>query len=79
ALATKGKVIWSKEEITDKGYIAENLFNEDIPKYLWMGHVWYYPKHKKVFNQLDKKELEDIRKEGKELQESLVKQLEKNI
>ena len=79
ALAKNGKVIWSNEEITDKGFIAKDLIDNNIPKYRWIGHVWYYPKHKKVFNQLDNNELEDIRKEGKELQESLVKQLEKII
>ncbi|MBU0998220.1 hypothetical protein KJ570_01655 [Patescibacteria group bacterium] len=79
ALAKNGKVIWSKEEITDKGFIAKDLIDNNIPKYRWMGHIWYYPKHKKVFNQLNKNELADVRKEGKKLQISLQKQLEKII
>lgn len=79
ALAKKGKVIWSKEEVTDRGYIAENLFSKKIPKYLWMGQIWYYPKHKKVFNQLNKNELDDVRKVGIELRKSLMRQLRKII
>lgn len=71
ALAKNGKVIWSKTEITDKGFIAEDLIDKDIPEYRWMGHIWYYPKHKKVFNKLNKKELEDVRKQGKNLQKNL--------
>lgn len=73
ALAKNGKIIWSKEEITDRGFITQDLIDEDIPQYRWMGHIWYYPKHKKVFNKLSKKELEDIRKQGKKLQMSLRK------
>jgi len=76
ALAKNGKVIWSKEETTDKGFIAKDLIDKDIPEYRWMGHIWYYPKHKKVFNKLNIKQLEDIRKQGKKLQESLQQILE---
>jgi len=79
ALAKNGKVLWSNEEITDRAFIAKDLINENIPKYRWMGHIWYYPKHKKVFNQLNKNELADVRKQGKKLQISLQKQLEKII
>lgn len=71
ALAKNRKIIWSKEGITDKGYITEDLIDENIPKGFWMGHIWYYPKHKKVFNKLNKKELEDVRKQGIKLQKSL--------
>lgn len=76
ALAKNGKVIWSKVEITDKGFIAKDLIDKDIPEYRWMGHIWYYPKHKKVFNKLNMKELEDVRKQGKKLQKNLQEILE---
>jgi len=79
ALAKNGKVIWSNEEITDRGYITKDLINENIPKYRWIGHIWYYQKHKKVFNELNKNELADVRKQGRKLQISLQKQLEKII
>ena len=75
ALAKDGKVIWSKEDITDEGYITGKLINNNIPQYHWMGHIWYYPKHKKVFNQLNKKELEEIRKKAKKLKEGLISYL----
>lgn len=64
ALALKGEIIWTTEQISDIGYISENLPNCDIPKYRWMGHLWYYPQHKKVFNKLTEKEKLEVRKIG---------------
>ena len=43
ALAKKGNLIWSIEQISDSGYIAEEIPDRVIPEYYWMGHVWYYP------------------------------------
>jgi inosine/xanthosine triphosphate pyrophosphatase family protein len=71
AMAKNGKVLWSKEEITDKGYISEKLINNKIPKYFWIGQLWYYTKYKKVYTKLNKKELEGVRKQGINLQKSL--------
>jgi len=64
ALAKKGKLIWSTEQITDKGFITGELSDREIPPYRWMGYLWYYPQHKKVFNKLSEKEKEEVRKQG---------------
>lgn len=79
ALAKKGKLIWSTEQITDKGFIAEKLSDRKIPPYRWMGHLWYYPQYKKVFNQLSEKEKREVRKQGAELKISLRKTIKKII
>jgi len=71
ALAKNGRLIWSTEQITDRGFIAEELFNKEISPYRWMGHLWYYPQHKKVFNQLSEKEKEEVRRQGFRLKRSL--------
>jgi len=73
ALAKKGKLIWSTEQITERGFISEKLFDREIPPYRWMGHLWYYPQHKKVFNQLGEKEKEGVRKQGAGIKRSLRK------
>lgn len=75
ALAKKGKLIWSTEKITDKGFITEELFDREIPPYRWMGHLWYYPQHKKVFNQLSEKQKNEVRKQGAEIKSSLRKKI----
>lgn len=75
ALAKNGKLIWSTEQITDKGLIAEKLFDRKIPPYRWMGHLWYYPQHKKVFNKLNEKEKNEVRKQGIRIRRSLRKKL----
>lgn len=64
ALAKKGKLIWSTEQISDRGYIAEKLPDREIPPYRWVGHLWHYPQFNKVFNKLSEKEKEEVRKQG---------------
>ena len=78
ALAKKGKLIWSSEKITDKGFITKELFDRKIPRYRWMGHLWFYPQHKKVFNQLNEKEKNEVRKRGAGIKRSL-RRIIKNI
>ena len=73
ALAKNGKLIWSAQDIYDKGYIVENLPDRNIPTYLWMSHLWYYPKYKRVFNKLTKQEKEEVRKQGIGLKKNLLK------
>ncbi len=76
ALGKGGEVLWSDEDVIGYGYITEDLVDEDIPIYKWFGHVWYYPKYKKVFNYLTEKELEEVREEGKGMKERLEKVIE---
>ncbi|NQU83127.1 MAG: hypothetical protein HQ536_00285, partial [Parcubacteria group bacterium] len=64
ALAKKGNLIWSTEQISDKGLILEKLPDRKIPPYRWMGHLWYYPQYKKVFNKLSEKEKEKTREQA---------------
>lgn len=71
ALAKNGIVIWSTEQIYDKGYIAEKLPDRDISQGLWMGHLWYYPRYEKVFNKLSEKEKEVVRKQGDGIKKDL--------
>lgn len=73
ALAKKGKLIWSSEQISDIGFIAEKLIDKKIPPSRWMGHIWYYPQHKKVFNKLNEEEKEEVRKQAAELKKGLKK------
>jgi inosine/xanthosine triphosphate pyrophosphatase family protein len=77
ALAKKGKLIWSTEQISDRGYISEELSDREIPAYRWMGHLWYYPQHKKVFNKLSDEEKEEVRKQGTGIKRSLRKVIKK--
>ena len=77
AIGLKGRVIWSTEQITDIGYISEKLVDSDIPKYRWMGHLWYYPKHKKVFNKLTEEQKDDVRKIAAGIKKSLRKNVKK--
>lgn len=71
ALAKNGVLIWSTEQIYDKGYIAKELPDRQIPEYLWMSHLWYYPQHKKVFNKLNEREKDEVRKQGERIKRSL--------
>ena len=73
ALAKNGKLIWSAQDIYDKGYIVENLPDRNIPTYLWMSHLWYYQKYKRVFNKLTEQEKEEVRKQGIGLKKNLLK------
>lgn len=75
ALAIKGVLLWSTEQISDSGYIVEKLPDRDIPPYRWMSHVWYYPRFKKVFNKLSEKEKEEVRKQGEGIKKSLRKKI----
>lgn len=71
ALAKKGNLVWSTEQIVDKGFISEELPDREIPPYRWMGHIWYYPQHKKVFNNLSEEEKNEVRKQGIGIKRSL--------
>lgn len=73
ALARKGILVWSTEQVTDKGFITEELSDREIPPYRWIGHLWYYPQHKKVFNKLNEKEKNEVRKQGARIKRSLRK------
>jgi inosine/xanthosine triphosphate pyrophosphatase family protein len=73
AVAKNGKLLWSDEKVTERGYVLEHLVDEDIPEYRWLGHLWYYREFGKVFNKLDAKELKQVREQAKELKENLQK------
>jgi inosine/xanthosine triphosphate pyrophosphatase family protein len=73
ALARKGVLVWSTEQVTDKGVMTEKLPDREIPPYRWIGHLWYYPQHQKVFNQLNAKEKVEVRKQGTRIKRSLRK------
>jgi len=72
ALAKNDNLIWSADGITDRGYISEKLVDREIPSYRWMGHLWYYPQYKRVFNKLSEEEKEDVRKQGIEMKRKLM-------
>ena len=76
ALAYKGELLWSDEQITERGFVAESLIDEEIPTYRWIGHLWYYSQFKKVFNKLDENELSEVRKQSDGLKKSLKKGIE---
>lgn len=71
ALSKDGKLIWSTEQITERGYIAEKLPDREIPPYRWVGHLWYYPQFNKIFNKLSEKEKEKVRKQSFGIKRSL--------
>lgn len=73
ALAQKGKLIWSIEQISDNGFISEKLCDKEIPSYRWMGHLWYYPQYNDVFNKLHEENKEEVRKQGTEIKKKLRK------
>ena len=79
ALAKNGRLIWSSEQITDKGFIADRLFNKEIPEYRWMGHLWYYPKYQKIYNRLSEAEKEEVRKQAVGIKRSLRKEIQNNL
>jgi XTP/dITP diphosphohydrolase len=60
SLAKNGEIIETFEDITDRGYIVENLPKGDIPYGMWMGHIWYYPKFNKTLTQLDNREVAKV-------------------
>ncbi len=62
AIAKDGHILWSNEDITDRGYIVEKPEDVEIPLYKWMNHVWYYPKFNKTANQVNSIERKEIRK-----------------
>lgn len=71
ALAVKGELVWSTKQISDIGYIVEELPDREIPPYRWMGHLWYYPRFKKVFNKLNDYQKDEVRKQGAGIKRSL--------
>lgn len=73
ALAKNGSLVWSTEQISDRGYIVEKLSDKEIPPYRWVGHLWYYPQQKKVFNKLSEEEKEEVRKQGAGIKRDLRK------
>lgn len=77
ALARKGRLIWSIEQISDRGFIFEKLIDKDIPSYRWMGHLWYYPQYNQVFNKLSEKEKNEVRKQSLEIKRNLRKAIKK--
>ncbi|MDO8498743.1 MAG: non-canonical purine NTP pyrophosphatase [bacterium] len=74
-LAKNGQVIWSGEEIVDRGFVAEEIGKEDIPLDTWMGFVWFYPQYGRRYTELSKEEMDEIKKQ----QESLKKKLQESI
>ena len=77
ALAKQGQLIWSFEDIYDKGYIIEKPSETEIPNGRWMGFVWLYPQYQKVFTELSEKEIKEVRKQGNRIKENLQKELKK--
>ena len=75
ALARNGELLWVDEGVTERGYIVKELPDENIPEDKWMSHLWYYPEFGKVFNKLDDVELNEVRKQAKELKAKLQKVL----
>lgn len=73
ALAKNGKLLWVDEDITERGYVTEDLVDENIPENRWLGHIWYYHEFNKVFNKLNDIELIKVREQSKNLKKSLQK------
>ncbi len=71
ALAKDGQVLWSEEDITDMGYLVEELKETEIPLHMWMGQAWYYPNFGKTYNELSVSEKEEIRKLSNGLKDKL--------
>lgn len=67
AIGHHGSVLWSTEEVTEKGEIAEELPDSTIPEYKWMGQLLYFPKYKAVHNQLSEEERSDLRKKSMQI------------
>jgi len=71
AIARRGQLLWSFQDISDVGYIVEKPEDLEIPPGRWMGHIWYYPQHKKTFNQMNETERGEIRKQGAKIKAAL--------
>lgn len=71
AIAYKGELLWSGEDVIDRGFITEKLVDEDIPKGFWMGHVWYYPQFENISTRISKEEQLINRKQVKNLKKRL--------
>ena len=71
ALARKGQLLWSFEDISDVGYIVEKPEDFPILPYRWMSHVWYYPQYEKTLDQLDETERKEIRRQGDQIKKEL--------
>jgi len=76
ALAYKGNLIWSTEEMNDNGYIIDNLTSEDIPLGRWMGHVWYYSQFKEVNTKITEEQRLEIRNQEEGIRMNLRKVIE---
>jgi len=76
ALAYKGKLIWSTEEMNDNGYIIDELTSEDVPLGRWMGHVWYYPQFKEVNTKITNEQRLEIRNQEEGIKSQLRKVIE---
>ncbi|MFA6272007.1 MAG: non-canonical purine NTP pyrophosphatase [Patescibacteria group bacterium] len=61
ALGYQGKVLWSTEEITEKGLILEDQKDLEIPEYKWMGQLLYFPEYKNIHNKLTDNQRADLR------------------
>ena len=76
ALALKGNLLWSDQQIIERAYIIEELPDREIPQYKWMSHVWYYPQYNKVLNKLNDEEKEELRIQAVGIKNSLRKKIE---
>jgi inosine/xanthosine triphosphate pyrophosphatase family protein len=77
ALGYKGEVIWSAEDVIDRGYIVEKADDGEIPPYKWMGWVWYYPEFNKTYTSLSEEEIAKVRMQSMDLKNLLRKEIEK--
>lgn len=75
ALAKQRQLIWSFEDIYDKGYIVEKPSESEIPNGRWIGFVWFYPQYQKVFTELNKEEIREIRRQRNRIKEKLQQEL----
>ncbi len=64
AIGLKGEVLWSEEEVTEKGFIAEKLLDENIPEFKWMGQVLYFPEYERIHNNLSFEQRVDLREKS---------------
>jgi len=71
ALAYKGNLIWSTEEMNDNGYIIDELTSQDIPLGRWMGHVWYYPQFKEVNTKITDEQRLEVRNQEEGIKRKL--------
>ena len=71
ALAKQGQLIWSFEDIYDKGYIVEKPSESEIQNGRWMGFIWLYPQYQKVFTELNEDQIKEVRKQGNIIKKNL--------